>query len=268
MVPELSLPTQFSLFITIASLATMGLGAAVFLPHLRPGALVREFVRTDWKYLGVAWLVTAVVNQLAHRFHADQTFTWLIYDLEGSIIAAFQSVASTPLTMFFTAVYFVGFPCIVLFTYFKLKVHNEGEARRYALAYLVLVVLAVPFFLLFPVRIPALYPPIAVQPLMFGLSPIIEAGMHATDTMVKAFPSLHTGLALLAALYARKTDKKYSVVASALAGLIVVSTIYLGIHWLTDAGFAGVLVCIAYWVSRRIAPERVFPVPGFDRLRS
>lgn len=267
MVPVIPLATEYMLFVTLASLVTMVLGAVVFLPHLRPVPFTKELIHTDWKYLGVAWLITTGVNAAAHRFHAERTFTWLIYELEGSVVAAFQTVASVPLTVFFTAAYLVGFPTIVLFTYFKLKAHDEREARRYALAYVVLVLLALPFFIFVPVGIPALYSAVNVQPLVFDLSPVIRAGMLATDTMVKAFPSLHTGLSVLAALYARKADSRYATTAFVLAGIIVLSTFYLGIHWLTDAVFAVVLVGVAYWVSRRIDPERVLPVPAFFGLR-
>jgi hypothetical protein len=259
--------TVYTLSVALASFVAMALGAVVFLPRLDPVAFVREFLRTDWKYLGVAWLVTNGVNTIAHRFHADRTFTRLIYEFEGAVVTAFQSVTSAPLTVIFTVAYLVGFPTVVLFTYFKVKAHDEREARRYALAYVVLVLLAVPFFVFVPVGIPALYPAVAVEPLIFEVSPVIRAGMLATDTMVKAFPSLHTGLSVLAALYARKAGPRYAAAASALTSLIVLSTFYLGIHWLTDAAFAVVLVGVAYWVSRRVAPERVLPVPALGGLR-
>ena len=267
MVLAVSPATEYTLLVAFASLSVMGVGALVFLPRVKPLSFVRELLHTDWKYLGVAWLVTAGVNAIAHRYHAERTFTWFIYAIEGPLVAAFQTVASTPLTVFFTGAYLVGFPVIVLFTYFKLKAHDEHEARRYALAYVVLVLLAVPFFLMFPVAIPALYAPVDVDPLIFDLSPVITAGMFATDTMIKAFPSLHTGLSVLAALYARKAGSRYAAVAFVLAGTIVLSTFYLGIHWLTDAVFAVVLVGVAYWISRRIDPERVFPVPALGGLR-
>jgi hypothetical protein len=267
MVLAVSQATAYTLFVALASLVAMGVSAVVFLPRLDPVAFVKELLQTDWKYLGVAWIVTAGVNAVAHQFHADRTFTSVIYGLEGAVVAAFQTVASIPLTVFFTAAYLIGFPTIVLFTYFKLKAHDEREARRYALAYVVLVLLAVPFFVFFPVGIPALYAPVDIKPLIFQVSPIIRAGMLATDTMVKAFPSLHTGLSVLAALYARKANERYAATAFALAGVIVLSTFYLGIHWLTDAAFAVVLVGVAYVISRRIDPERVLPVPAFFGLR-
>ena len=227
----------------------------------------KELVRTDWKYLGVAWLVTAGVNEVAHQFHAPGTFTWAIYEVEGSLVANVQAIANPALTVFFIAIYLVGLPTIVLFTYFKVKAHDEHESRRYALGYLTLVSLAVPFFIFVPVGIPSLYAPAGVRPLAFGVDPIITSGMFATDTMVKALPSLHTGLSALAVLYARKASRRYAVFATGLATIVVFSTFYLGIHWFVDAAFALVLVGVAYVVSRRVTPERVLPVPDFFGLR-
>ncbi|MFC5970412.1 phosphatase PAP2 family protein [Halomarina salina] len=258
--------TQYVVGMTAAALVAFLVGARVFLPDLRPVAFVREFLRTDWRYIGLAWVVTFCVNELAHRFHADRTFTNYVYELEGPAVATFQSVtaivpewAAYALTAFFTVAYLVGFPFIVLFTYFKLKAHDEGQARRYAMAYIVLVLLAVPFFLLFPVGIPGLYL-LEVRPLMLDFNPIIRAGVMATDTLVKAFPSLHTGLSVLAALYARNASEKYSRLVSALAFIIVLSTLYLGIHWLTDALAAAVLAAGVYWFTQRVDPDRFNPV--------
>jgi|GEM_PF-1139315 len=267
MVAGIAPTAAYTLLIAGGSLLAMGICAVVFLPDVRPVGFAKEFVRTDWKYLGVAWLVTDGVNRVAHKFHADQTFTWLIYRIEGALVASVQTIASVPLTVFFTGAYLIGLPTITLFTYFKVKAHDEREARRYAVGYVSLVLLAVPFFIFIPVGIPSLYAPIGVEPLVFNVSPIIKHGMFATDTMVKAFPSLHTGLSALAALYARKASRRYAVFAFGLASTIVFSTFYLGIHWFIDALFALVLVGIAYVISRRLSPERVLPVPDFFGLR-
>jgi membrane-associated phospholipid phosphatase len=230
----------------------MLVGKRLFLPDQRFRTLLVDFLRTDWKYLGVAWVVTEIVNKLALNFHVTRTFTGAIYAVEGATVAAFQAFAVTPLTVLATGVYLVGFPFIVLFTYFKLKAHDEDEAHRYALAYVIVVVCAVPFFLLFPVKVSGLYLS-TVEPLMYELTPAIQHGIYSTDTLVKAFPSLHTGLSVLAALYAQKVDARYAYTAAVLAGAIVLSTLYLGVHWVTDAVFAVLLVGVAYRLSQRIS---------------
>ncbi|WP_227354932.1 phosphatase PAP2 family protein [Haladaptatus salinisoli] len=252
---SLPLGTQFTLLVAVPSVLLLLVGKQVFLPEERLRTLFGDFLKTDWKYLGVAWVVTNIVNTLALHFHVGRTFTGVVYAIEGATVATFQGIASTPLTVAFTAVYLVGFPFVVLFTYFKLKVHDEEEAQRYALAYVFLVLLAVPFFLLFPVKVSSLYLT-TVEPLMYELSPAIQYGIHSTDTLVKAFPSLHTGLSVLAALYARKADAAYAYTTAVLAVAIVFSTIYLGVHWLTDAAFAVVLVACAYYLSQKVSEPR------------
>ena len=259
--PEISLPLtmQYMLFVSASSLVAIGISAVVFLSEVHPIASVRDFLRTDWKYIGVAWIVTTGVNELAFRFHADRTYTNLIYEIEGSTVAVFQAVTSPLLTVFFTGVYLVGFPTLVLFTYVRLKACNESAARRYALAYVVLVLLALPFFIWFPVGVPARYPDVDIQPLMYHLDPVIKAGVLATDTLLKAFPSLHAGLSVLAALYSRNADRRYMYAATMSAIVIVFSTFYLGIHWLLDAVFAVILAGIAYWSSQRVGPKKLHP---------
>ncbi|RBI61855.1 phosphoesterase PA-phosphatase [halophilic archaeon] len=251
----LPLGTQFTLLVAVPSVLLLLVGKQVFLRDASLWGLFKEFLRTDWKYLGVAWVVTQGVNTLALHFHAGRTFTGVIYAIEGATVTAFQAIASTPLTMFFTAVYLAGFPFVVLFTYFKLKVHDEEQARRYAVAYVILVLTAVPFFVLFPVKVSSLYLT-TVEPLMYELSPAIQYGIFSTDTLVKAFPSLHTGLSVLAALYARKAENAYAYTVAALSTGIVFSTLYLGVHWVTDAVFAVVLVAFAYYCSQRVSEPR------------
>lgn len=260
--------TQFSLLIAIPCVLAFLVGKHVFLPEARPLSIVRDFLRTDWKYLGVAWMTTYVVNTLAMHFHVSRTFTSTIYQIEGATVGVFQTIVSTPLTVLFTAIYLVGFPFVVLFTYFKLKAHDEEEAYRYALAYICLVVLAVPFFILTPVKITSYYLS-GVEPLMYELSPVIQQGVYATDTLVKAFPSLHTGLSVLAALYARKADARYANTVAIIASGIVLSTLYLGVHWLLDAVFGVVLVLLAYYISQQITdPSRPFAYrPSLHRVR-
>ncbi|PSP74621.1 hypothetical protein BRC86_05530, partial [Halobacteriales archaeon QS_3_64_16] len=98
-----------------------------------------------------------------------------------------------------------------------------------------------------------------VEALLYDLHPVIRAGIAATDTLVKAFPSLHAGLSILAALYARKAGRRYAYTAGALAVGITLSTLYLGIHWLSDIAFVLALVGLAYWLSRQLDPAALDP---------
>jgi membrane-associated phospholipid phosphatase len=136
-----------------------------------------------------------------------------------------------------------------------------------------LVLLALPYFLLFPVAVTSDYlahsidggP--AMEALMYDLHPVITEGITSTDTLVKSFPSLHTGLSVLAAVYARNSTKNYARLVGTLAATIMFSTFYLGVHWLSDAAFALVLVGIAYYLSQRIPDPLEYEARVKDALR-
>ncbi|MFB6111406.1 MAG: phosphatase PAP2 family protein [Halobacteriaceae archaeon] len=239
---------QFAALLLGGTLAVFAVAARLFLPDEGLVGIGRAILQEDWKWLGTAWLVTQGVNRIA-RYNTSATFTDLIYRIEGERVAFFQAWTHPWLTAFFTAVYFVGFPFVVLFTYFKVKSVDVEEAHRYAVAYLLLVVLSTPFFVFFPVAVSAARADVA--PLIYDAHPIITAGTLSTDTLLKAFPSLHTGLSVVAVLYARKTDRAYAVTIAVVGLLIVISTLYGGIHWLSDAVFAAILALLAYGISRR-----------------
>jgi hypothetical protein len=249
---------EFGLLLTGGTLVVFAIGARIFLPEIGLLGIGRQLVREDWKYIGVAWLVTQGVNRIA-KFNTSVTFTDLIYQIEGERVALFQAWTHPALTGFFTAMYFVGFPFVVLFTYFKVKSVDRREAHRYVVAYVTIVLLATPFFVFFPVGVSAARAD--VSPLIYDVHPIITAGTLSTDTLLKAFPSLHTGLSVLAALYARTAGRAYAVTVATFGTLIVVATFYGGIHWISDAVFAVVLALLAYWVSRRVDDP-------WERLRS
>lgn len=264
---SLSLETQFTLFMFVSTVTALVVGFRVFLPEMGLRTTLVGFLRTDWKYLGVAWVITAGVNEAAHRFHANRVYTDAVHAVEGSVVLLFQAITTPSLTLVMSALYLVGFPFLVLFTYFAVKANSQEEARRYALAYACLTLSALPFFLLVPVGITARYLP-AVSPLLYDLHPVIGAGIAATDTLVKAFPSLHVGLSVLAALYARTAGTRYERVAWGLAVGITLSTLYLGIHWLSDIAGVLVLVALSYLVSRRIDPVVLNPFSSRSRSSS
>ncbi|WP_256299731.1 phosphatase PAP2 family protein [Haloarchaeobius salinus] len=272
LLPAISFGTLFTIIVAVPTLVAFAVGFSLFVPGASPREFARELVRTDWKYLGVAWVVTQGVNTMAGTFHSGAAYTAVIYDLEGTAVLAFQAVTWEPLTYFMALVYLIGFPFLTLFTYFKLKVHDREQARRYCAGYALLVLFALPYFLAFPVAVTSEYlgqtasgEPV-MRALLYDLHPIVSEGITTTDTLVKAFPSLHTGISAMAALYARETDRPYAWLAGILTVLIMFSTFYLGVHWLSDAAFALVLVGIAYYISQRMPDPAVYEARVADLL--
>lgn len=255
----------FAASLVAGTLTVFAVGARVFLPETGLTGIARQFIEEDWKYLGVAWIVTQGVNQLS-KYHIDLQFTELIYAIEGERVALFQAWTHEWLTLLATGVYFVGFPFVVLFTYFVLKAHTPETARRYVAAYLFTVLLALPFFVFFPVGVSAARADVA--PLIYDVHPIITAGTLSTDTLLKAFPSLHTGLSVLAAVYAHRADTMYGWTATVLAVLVVLSTFYGGIHWISDAVVAIGIALVADHLSQRITDPEQLVTYATHRVRA
>ncbi|WP_435358941.1 phosphatase PAP2 family protein [Haloarchaeobius sp. DFWS5] len=274
LLPSLSPGTMFSLLVAVPTLLTFALGFRLFVPDTSPRRFVKQLLTTDWKYLGLAWVVTFGVNTLAHHFYAGRAYTNVIYNLEGTTVMAFQSFTWEPLTYAMTFVYLILFPFVTLFSYWKIKAHDPEQARRYCAAYAMLVLMALPYFLAFPVAVTSDYlghtasGGRVMHALMYDLDPIITQGITSTDTLVKAFPSLHTGISALAAVYSRYSTKTYARLTGFLTVCIMFSTFYLGVHWLTDAAFALVLVGIAFYASQRIADPATYEARIKEALRA
>jgi membrane-associated phospholipid phosphatase len=125
-------------------------------------------------------------------------------------------------------------------------------------AYCALVAVAVPLAVLFPVDAPGLYL-LDVRPLLLAFDPAVD-GPTTAAALVGATPSLTTGLSVLAALYARNATDAFARAVAALAGAVVLSALYLGVHWLTDAAAAAALAVCVYWLTQRVDPDRLDPV--------
>lgn len=81
---------QFATLLAAGTLAVFAVGARIFLPSTGLTGIARQFIAEDWKYVGLAWLVTQAVNQIS-EYHVGLQFTDLIYAIEGERVALFQA---------------------------------------------------------------------------------------------------------------------------------------------------------------------------------
>jgi PAP2 superfamily. len=104
--------------------------------------------------------------------------------------------------------------------------------------------------------------PELVDPLLYAPTPEYQLLTREVNHHTNVFPSLHTSLSVTALLLAYRTREVYRrwfAVATVLAVSVVVSTMYLGIHWATD-----VVIGVGLgWTSVALADR----VVGRDRLR-
>jgi len=264
---------------TVLGVATIVALVWIAVPGRRPWALAADSVvrtATSWRrlaYLG-ALLAILVFNRLYLALGIDERCTaWVVARrgtdfaalihrcIEGDAVAHLQrAVAWLPLTWLLGYVYVVAFPCLVFVVLLVLDHRRDGHGLALVLAaYLLNFALVLPFYVCVPVREAFVYyqesglrEP-AVRLLLDDISPAIMAGYRSMSGVDNCFPSFHTSLAATMALVGWRGGRRLGWAVAALAAATVVSTIYLGVHWLTDVA-AGLVVAAAAWaLARRVA---------------
>lgn len=186
-------------------------------------------------------------------------FTPLVHGLEGDAVAGVQrSTAWMPLTYFFGYVYVVVFPCLMFVSIF---VYDHWRDRRHLamvlIGYALNFLIVLPFYLLVPVRECFVYyrdcapTEAGARLLLDAISPALMEGYRMMSGLDNCFPSFHTSLAVTLALVARHAGRRrFAWPVGLFAAAIVLSTIYLGIHWLTDVAAGLVVGALAYRWAR------------------
>jgi len=171
--------------------------------------------------------------------------TALIYALEGGFVAWVQATFATPaLTAYFSWVYVYGYAFLLAFPVVAyLALPRTATLRRVLVAYALNYGIGLALYTAVFAHGPRNVMPDVVTPLLFTNRPDVMALTSEVNVNTNVFPSLHTSLAVTVGTFAVLTRDEYprwTPVAVWLSLSVVVATMYLGIHWLTDvvAGFA------------------------------
>ncbi|ELY99914.1 PA-phosphatase-like phosphoesterase [Natrialba chahannaoensis JCM 10990] len=184
----------------------------------------------------------------AYGVHMTEVF----YSLEGELVLAFRAIATPEVTTFFSISYVYVYAFVLVFpvvAYFALS--DTVVLRQLLTAYSLNYVIGLTFYLLV---------------IAYGPRNVMIEGMDATHLYYASpeyihlttevnqnrnvFPSLHTSLSATVAIFAYMTRDQYRAwfpVAVGLATSVIISTMYLGIHWAIDvvAGLILAVVCVA-----------------------
>ena len=196
--------------------------------------------------------------------------TALIYGLEGGFVAWVQATFAAPaLTTYFSWVYVYGYAFLLAFPVIAyLALPRTTTLRRLLVAYALNYGIGLTLYTIVFAHGPRNVMPDMVTPLLFTNQPDVILLASEVNEASNVFPSLHTSLSVTVGTFAVLTREEYprwTAVAVPLALSVVVATMYLGIHWLTDvvAGFALAFgsVALAY---RTVDPRSDPRVPHED----
>lgn len=180
--------------------------------------------------------------------------TSLLYALEGRVVPMLQSYGSPVVTAYFEFVYIYGYVFILVFPILAFLIHDEPRPLREHLhSYAVNYGIGVFFYIVLVAYGPRnFFGPETVESLLYVNWPQSQLLTSEVNTNTNVFPSLHASLSTTVSVLAyrfRTIYPRWMPLSWVLSASIIISVMYLGIHWATDvlAGFllAGISVTLA-----------------------
>jgi len=220
-------------------------------------------------YLGGLALVLLVNKGLLRRLETlSRTYgvraTLWFYELEGDAVATVQSAIPEWGVYVFGPVYVLGYVVVLSLPLVAYVFATNARAVKtlvtaYAVEYLAAIVCYTAVFAYGPRnyhRLPGADPTAAQVE-----APLLEAFRSVTrltarvNVETNVFPSMHAALSITVFLVAVSTHDEFprwTGVASVLVASILLSTLYLGVHWVTDLVAGGMLAVGGVVVADRI----------------
>ncbi|WP_025692367.1 phosphatase PAP2 family protein [Paenibacillus zanthoxyli] len=184
--------------------------------------------------------------QIEKNLHLTSDFTGFVYGLEGHFVQGLQHLFYAPWLTPIIVFFYVFMLQSVLAASLGVYLMDKNRLMVYATCYAVILnyAIAIPFYLYLPVNEVWSYAPAGVRFVMLDVFPKFEQEYRALSGLNNCFPSLHTSISLTTALLAlRSGNRRWMMVTSVSAAVIIFGIFYLGIHWLTDM-MGGTLLAI------------------------
>ncbi len=164
-----------------------------------------------------------------------------------------QGLAVEPLTSYFVFIYIYGYAFLLLFpliAYFSLRKMDRFTSLM--LAFTANYAIGLVFYTIFIAYGPRNQIPIEVAHLLYDAYPQSRFLTNEVNQNTNVFPSLHTSLSMTVFFMAWITRDEYPVwlpIAGVLALSVLVSTMYLGIHWFSDVVAGTLLAALSVYIG-------------------
>ncbi len=217
---------------------------------------------THFRYLIIIFSVVAVhlieVNILDSYFTniIGVDFANNIQMIEGGVVYWFSQNWIPALIYFFVFMYIVVYPFTLWFSPLYFIITDDKKAIK-TLAYglLLIYVIALPFYLFFPVT--NVYTFYGAESALETVIPSVESFFYSVTTLNNCLPSLHVAMTLLIAKSVSVAkNKRYAYFTYFCAVSVILSVIYLAIHWITDV-ICGVLLAFGvFYLQKKFISEK------------
>lgn len=215
----------------------------------------------------LSWLIGITIT--GHLRDADSVLLWPLYpENTPQVVVWLQSMATPEVTAYFSFIYVYGYVFLLIFplvAYFALP--EPEPLRRTIVAYGANYLIGVLCYVVFIAYGPRNTIIESAEGLLYTQYSQYQFVTTAVNDQTNVFPSLHASMAITACLLAWSTREEYPLwvpVAAVLAVSVVISTMYLGIHWATDVVFGALLA----WISVKLGRRMEETPPEFPRLRT
>lgn len=194
--------------------------------------------------------------QIEEKMHLTSDYTSFIFGLEGHFVQAVQDIFYSPWLTPIIVFFYIFMLQSVLAASLGVYLLDKNRVMLYATCYAIIInyAVAIPFYLYFPVNEVWSYVPAGVRFTMLDVFPKFEEEYRPLSGLNNCFPSLHTSISVTMALLAfRSGNRRWMVITSISAVVIVFGIFYLGIHWLTDMIGGTLLAVLASSVGVQLA---------------
>jgi membrane-associated phospholipid phosphatase len=235
--------------IGVINLILFFIGIVLFIPRDRLRLLwvpqpedwtIIRYVLVIMGIVGLHLFEVNVIDPFVNSF-VPWDFASVFVEIEDSYVVGMVDMWHPWVVAFFVVVYIAVYPFTLWFSVLYFFWCREvGAMRTLVLGLVIVYMVALPFYLFFPVsNVYTFFDSVSALEVVI---PGVEQFFYSTTTWNNCFPSLHTAMTLMVAVSVWQTgNRRFGWFTWLIAVLVIISVIYLAIHWIVDV-VAGILV--------------------------